>query len=111
MQFCDKCGGLLIPKKKGSRTVLVCRSCGRTTSMKGPKKEFKVKTEMKHKDDAIVVVEKRQQVDTLPKTVAECPKCGNREAFWWMQQTRSGDEPPTRFYKCTKCKHTWREYE
>ncbi|RJQ19012.1 hypothetical protein C4580_05525, partial [Candidatus Woesearchaeota archaeon] len=21
------------------------------------------------------------------------------------------DEPATRFFKCTKCKHTWREYK
>jgi len=27
-----------------------------------------------------------------------------------MIQTRAADEPPTRFYRCTKCGHTWREY-
>ncbi|MCD6114052.1 MAG: transcription factor S, partial [Thermoprotei archaeon] len=41
----------------------------------------------------------------------ECPKCGNREAYVWMMQTRAADEPPTRFYRCTKCGYTWREYE
>ncbi|MEM4865380.1 MAG: hypothetical protein QXY09_02690 [Acidilobaceae archaeon] len=25
-------------------------------------------------------------------------------------QTRAADEPPTRFYRCTKCGYTWREY-
>ena len=27
-----------------------------------------------------------------------------------MFQTRSADEPTTRFYRCQKCKFTWREY-
>jgi transcription factor S len=49
--------------------------------------------------------------ETLPVTKAECKKCGNVMAYYWMMQTRSADEPSTRFYRCTKCNHTWREYE
>ncbi|MEK6870559.1 MAG: zinc ribbon domain-containing protein, partial [Thermoproteota archaeon] len=40
----------------------------------------------------------------------ECEKCGNDEAVWWMLQTRSADEPTTQFYRCSKCRHTWRNY-
>ena len=40
----------------------------------------------------------------------DCPKCGKRKVISWMEQTRASDEPPTRFYKCTYCNHTWREY-
>jgi DNA-directed RNA polymerase subunit M len=29
---------------------------------------------------------------------------------WWMLQTRSADEATTQFFRCTKCKHTWRNY-
>ncbi|MDP6459515.1 MAG: transcription factor S, partial [Candidatus Hydrothermarchaeota archaeon] len=29
---------------------------------------------------------------------------------WWLLQTRKADESETRFYRCTKCKFTWREY-
>lgn len=49
--------------------------------------------------------------ETLPedKTI-ECPECDNMGAFWWLQQTRAGDEPETKFLKCSKCKHTWRDY-
>jgi len=38
----------------------------------------------------------------------ECPKCGNTQAFWWITQTDSADEPSTQFFRCTKCSHTWR---
>lgn len=42
-----------------------------------------------------------------------CEKCGTTEAYFRMQQTRSADEPSTRFYRCTnqKCCHNWREIE
>ena len=45
-----------------------------------------------------------------PTIKIDCEKCGNDEAVWWMLQTRSADEPTTQFYRCTKCKHTWRNY-
>lgn len=48
--------------------------------------------------------------ETLPTTQEDCEKCGNKEAYFWLQQTRAGDEPETKFLKCTKCKHTWRDY-
>ncbi|MEM5804427.1 MAG: transcription factor S [Candidatus Aenigmatarchaeota archaeon] len=109
MQFCDKCGGLLVPKKTGSKTVMVCRKCGKRSAVS--KGEMKITTESGKQNNRIVVVEKKANFEALPKTEIECVKCGNREAFWWMQQTRASDEPPTRFYRCTKCNHTWREYE
>jgi len=48
--------------------------------------------------------------DTMPKTKAECPKCGHNEAFFILRQTRAADEPETRIYRCVKCSHSWREY-
>jgi len=57
-----------------------------------------------------VVGDKESKLSTLPITKIECPKCGHNEAMWWFLQTRSGDEPPTQFYRCVKCNHTWRSY-
>ena len=57
-----------------------------------------------------VVGDKENKLSTLPITKIECPKCGHNEAMWWFLQTRSGDEPPTQFYRCVKCNHTWRSY-
>jgi len=110
IEFCSKCGGLIIPHKKGKKTVLICRSCGKKSTT-SKKLNLKVTTATKKENKKTIVVEKKQKFEVLPETKAECPRCGNNKAFWWMLQTRAGDEPATRFYRCTKCRHTWREYE
>ena len=45
-----------------------------------------------------------------PNSAFEKYNCDSKEAVWWMLQTRSADEPTTQFYRCTKCKTTWRNY-
>ena len=60
------------------------------------------------REDKIEVVDKK--IETLPKTKEECHKCKNMVAYYWDVQTRSADEAPTRFFRCTKCNHTWRAY-
>ncbi len=109
IEFCDKCGSVLIPQKKGTSIVLVCRKCGKKKSVK-KKEEYKMAVSTGKKVEKIVVVEKKKDLEMLPKIKTQCPKCEHDEAYWWMQQTRASDEAPTRFYKCVKCKHTWREY-
>ena len=37
-------------------------------------------------------------------------ECGLGKARFWLVQTRASDEPETKFFKCEKCKHTWRDY-
>ncbi|MCK5699377.1 MAG: transcription factor S [Candidatus Aenigmarchaeota archaeon] len=108
MKLCEKCGSLMAPVKKDGGVVLVCNKCGKQDSVeKG--KVFKLKEKMTHEPfDSIPVVDGTRQ--TLPVTSIECPECGHNKAGWWTQQTRSSDEPETRFYRCIKCKKTWREY-
>jgi len=110
MEFCDKCGGLMIPKKSGKSTILICRNCGKKKVTK-LKKDFKLSVTSEKKPEKIIVVDKKSTFEALPRTTTSCPKCEHKEAFWWMMQTRAADEPPTRFFKCTKCGHIWREYE
>jgi len=63
------------------------------------------------KKEEMIVIEDNTP-DRLPTTEKTCSKCHGKRAYWWVIQTRSSDEPPTRFYRCTneKCKYTWREY-
>lgn len=83
---------------------MVC-SCGyKETSME----KTKIK-EVLHERKEISVVDK-DTADMLPLTDTSCPKCGHDKAFYWLIQTRASDEPETKFLRCQKCKHTWRDY-
>ncbi len=76
------------------------------------KSKTKLKIEVSEKIEASgeigVITDK--DTDVFPITNGDCPKCENKEAYFWTSQTRAGDEAETKFYRCTKCKHTWREY-
>ena len=98
MEFCPECGKVLFPKD-GKFT---CDACGYE---KGVTEESKKQYEVAEK----VVTD--GNVKTLPTIKVICPKCGNKLAFWWLQQTRSADESETRFFRCTECDYTWREYD
>jgi len=49
-------------------------------------------------------------METFPIVAEKCKVCGNDKAYFWTTQTRAGDEAETKFFKCTKCEKTWREY-
>jgi DNA-directed RNA polymerase subunit M len=101
--FCEKCGSILRPKQKGNKKILSC-SCGYSREMDIKVPEIK---EVVKEGKKIEVVE---NIETHPKIKIKCEKCGNVVAYYWTQQTRGADEPETRFFKCTKCNYTWREY-
>ncbi len=101
--FCPKCGSLLMPKKEEGKKIMAC-SCG----FKDKNAETNKIKEVVEKNREVEVVDEANE--TLPKTEAECSKCGHNEAYFWMIQTRASDEPETRFFRCGKCKYTWREY-
>ncbi len=106
IQFCPKCKSILRPKKEDDKIVMYC-SCGYTCS--GNCGSLKEETLKKEEEPELEVV--NEDFETLPITKEECPTCGNGEAYFWLVQTRSGDESETKFLKCTKCKHVWRDYE
>lgn len=102
MQFCPKCGGILIQKTKN----FGCARCNYSTK---DKVDLKVKEKMDESSEISVIKEK--EIDTMPTVEAVCKKCGYKEAYFWTSQTRSADEAETKFYRCKKCQHTWREYK
>lgn len=101
MEFCPKCGSVLVEKRK----KFGCINCNYTA-----KGKVKIEANEKMKEHSEVGVIKEKDTDIFPVINATCSKCGHREAYFWTAQTRAGDEAETRFFKCTKCKHTWREY-
>ena len=54
MDFCDKCGSVVVPQKKGAKVVLICSKCGKKKST-AKKKDFKITVSTKKKADKIKV--------------------------------------------------------
>ncbi len=105
MIFCPKCGSLLMPKKEKNTTVLSCK-CGYTNK----KESFAAIKETMVNDSRKIEIVGNEEEKTLPLTEGECGRCGHKKAYYWTVQTRASDEPETKFLKCQKCAHTWRDY-
>jgi DNA-directed RNA polymerase subunit M len=104
MMFCPKCGSLLMPKTDKKKKVMAC-SCGYINK---EVESVTISEKVKNDDKEVTVVEEKD--DSLPETDAKCPECDSEKAYYWTAQTRAGDEPETKFLKCKKCKHIWRDY-
>ena len=102
MEFCPKCGAVLIQKRKN----LGCSRCN--YAAKGKPSKIKTSEKIEGKKKIEVISEKDTQV--FPIVAETCKKCENNKAYFWTVQTRAGDEAETKFFKCTKCEHTWRDY-
>lgn len=101
MEFCEKCGGIILLIEG----VAKCSKCGFK-----PKKKIKIEASEKINKKESVAVVNEEADNTYPEVDMVCPECKNKKAFFWTLQTRAADESETKFYKCTKCKHTWRKY-
>jgi transcription factor S len=100
--FCPKCGSILMPKKVDGKRVMQC-SCGHTSAGG----DMKIREHIEATKDFEVIEE---QIETLPITDEKCPKCKFGQAYFFTKQTRSADEPETKFLRCKKCNHQWRDY-
>ena len=96
--FCPKCGDIAKEKKTKDKIIYSCKC--------GFKKEKKL-----NPDNTVIEGVADESREMLPVTDEECPKCNHKKAYFWTIQTRAGDEAETKFLKCTKCKHTWRDYD
>ncbi len=103
MKFCPKCE----VKLKKENSDLKCPKCG---YIQGASSSPQKKLLQEEPTEAFNVFAENEGEEALPTINIECESCGNDEAVWWMLQTRSADEPTTQFYRCTKCKYTWRNY-
>ena len=115
IKFCPKCGGIMRPMRINGKLYMVCTRCGYKEEVKdtGVVTVYSRSVKIKHgpREKTVVINEPEvPRTASLLKGVVRCPKCGSDEVYVWMVQTRSADEPPTRFYKCARCGYTWREY-
>jgi len=113
MKFCPNCKTKLTLKqdkqKKKLTVEYVCTRCGyQARNSEDPLSLDN--TESISKETVVVISETEEKLRTMPTNKVPCPKCDNDLAYVWQVQTRSGDEGPTQFFRCTKCAHTWRLY-
>jgi len=101
MEFCPKCGAVLIQKRKND----ACPRC--SYSSKG---HSKISTSEKIGEKKEIPLITKQVAETMPIVNEKCKKCRNEKAYFWTIQTRSADESETKFFKCIKCGNTRREY-
>lgn len=101
MEFCPKCGCVIVEKNK----KFVCPRCSYKS-----KSKVKIQSSENVKARQEIGIVDDKETNVFPVISAVCPKCKNKEAYFWTSQTRAGDEAETRFFRCTKCRHTWREY-
>ena len=101
MEFCPRCGAVLVQKRKNDG----CVRCNYSSKSKS-----KIKTSEKFDKKKEVAIVKDKDVEVYPIISAECKKCGHDKVYFWTMQTRATDEAETKFFKCSKCEHTWREY-
>ncbi|RAP49711.1 MAG: transcription factor S [Methanosphaera sp. SHI613] len=102
MEFCPKCGKVLIPHNR----ILKCSLCGYTKKLNDEdSKDYILSHDVSDKRKFIISGDK---VNAMPTTRGLCYRCGNRQLEWWMVQMHRSDEAETRFYRCTKCGNTWR---
>lgn len=101
MEFCPKCGAVLVKKKKNAG----CPRCNYSS-----KEKIKLTTSEKPAKKTEIAIIHPKDTQTLPIVAEKCRECENEKAYFWTIQTRAGDEAETKFFKCTKCEHTWRQY-
>tara|TARA_Y100001949_G_scaffold173391_1_gene178883 strand:+ start:1806 stop:2141 length:336 start_codon:yes stop_codon:yes gene_type:complete len=110
MEFCPNCETRL--KNSNESLSLVCPKCQYVKEKPGQTKKEKPAGSGRVDSELLIMDESDvNEAKGLKSTIKiHCEKCHNEEGVWWSLQTRSADEPETRFYKCVKCNHTWREY-
>ena len=104
MEFCPKCKSIMIP----AGAVIKCRKCGFEKKSSG--KAVILSGENKVQREEMTILEGREDAGLPTTEDIICPDCGNKKAYWWLRQLRSADESEVRFFRCTACGKTWREY-
>ena len=97
---------MMMPTKTTDGTVeFVCKKC--EVSEKSDK-DIILRQKIKQSERLETVVIGEQESGTEDMFCPNCKK--TQKCAQWQVQTRSADEAPTTFFKCTVCQETWRDY-
>jgi DNA-directed RNA polymerase subunit M len=114
MDFCDDCGSMLQPKAIEGKRGLFCSTCNKMVKFveKSEKEKYNIVGKKHEAELDHLVVLDEETIRTRPTQPLRCSNCEKvTEVEYWELQTRSADESATRFFRCTVCKQTWREYD
>lgn len=100
MQFCPKCGAILVQKTKN----FGCPRCSYSTK---EKVNLCMSEKVEAKQEIPVINDK--EIDVRPITTEKCSKCNNDKAYFWTVQARASDEAETKFFQCTRCGNTTKD--
>ena len=108
MEFCDECGGMMLPSNQEGRKVFKCK-CGATKPFSNNKSEaYIVSTKIEHsiREEVTNLTEVMEWKEkNLRSSIKDfkCQKCGYDKAHLETRQTRSADEGMTHFITCLRC--------
>lgn len=105
--FCPECKTMMI----SSGGQLKCRKCGYIRKIEQADTDKVNKKRIRTEKEIMIVDDEEDKIKTMPTIQIKCPKCENNLAFWWLRQLRAADESEVRFFRCTECSHTWRQYD
>ena len=109
MEFCPKCGGMILPQEVWDedykQIVLKCSTCGYESS-EADKAEYSVEKKVNSEDIVILGEDERMRGSTVNEF---CPRCGHNRAIRDIRQVKGIAEGPTFFFRCEKCGFTWRD--
>ena len=108
MEFCDECGGMMLPSKVNGKKAFKCK-CGAIKDFSEEKSgAYKLTRKIEHpvRNEVMNLTEVMNWKDQyLRSTIKDfkCPSCGYTKALLETRQTRSADEGMTHFITCLKC--------
>mmetsp|Transcript_4058 Transcript_4058/g.8163 ORF Transcript_4058/g.8163 Transcript_4058/m.8163 type:complete len:109 (-) Transcript_4058:240-566(-) len=107
MWFCPLDGTLLKVDREEStnRSTFLCTTCPYSCPIIQTQ-SVKTATKRKEVDDILGGAAAWENVD---RTMATCPNCNHKEAYFMQIQIRSADEPMSVFYKCVSCSFQWND--
>jgi transcription factor S len=90
---------------------LKCRKCGYIRKIDDTDQNKMTRKTDRTENEITIVDDEDEGIKTMPTIQIKCPKCANNLAIWWLRQLRAADESEVRFFRCTECGHTWRQYD
>jgi DNA-directed RNA polymerase subunit M len=110
MDFCPECGTRL--HHLSSPQTMFCRKCQQEIVLSSRIKPSSVNNVASRLSECVVALSPNEsQLNVLPTTRVECPKCSHDRAHYRTLEIwdDDGDTLDIQIYRCAQCKYTWRE--